>query len=75
MLQKLSKQFVDIVIEEITNEDNMRTIKNKILDPLVKNILIEIQPYVLAAGIYFISTFIMIILLVIILLSEHSLVY
>lgn len=65
MLEKIAKQLVELIIEQCKDENNKRTIKNTILDPLVINILMEIQPFVIAAGVYFISTFIMIIILLV----------
>jgi hypothetical protein len=70
MLEKISKQLVELIIEQCKDENNKRIIKNTVIDPLVIHILMEIQPFAIAAVVYFISTFIMIIILLIFVLSS-----
>lgn len=68
MLEKISKQFVELLIEQCKEENNKRIIKNTIIDPLIIHVLLQIQPFVIATAVYFISTFIMIIILLVIVL-------
>ncbi len=70
MLEKIAKQLVELIIEQCKDENNKRIIKNTVIDPLVLHILLEIQPFAIAAVVYFISTFIMIIILLIFVLSS-----
>lgn len=72
MLEKISKQIVDMIITECKKENNKKVIKNSIIDPLVMNILIELQPFIIAGIIYFISTFLMIVVLIAILVYPIS---
>lgn len=67
MIEKISKQFVDLCILECKKTENKDIIKNSILDPLIMHILLQIQPFVIATIVYFIATFIMIIILLILL--------
>lgn len=68
MLEKISKQLVEMIIEQCKEEKNKRIIKNTIIDPLIIHVLLQIQPFAIAAAVYFISTFIMIIILLVIVL-------
>lgn len=68
MLEKISKQLVELIIEQCKEENNKRVIKNTVIDPLIMHILLQIQPFAIAAIVYFISTFIMIIILLIMVL-------
>lgn len=68
MLEKISKQLVEMIIEQCKEENNKRIIKNTIIDPLIIHVLLQIQPFVIATAVYFISTFIMIIILLVIVL-------
>ncbi len=68
MLEKISQQLVEMIIEHCKEENNKRIIKNTIIDPLIIHVLLQIQPFVIATAVYFISTFIMIIILLVIVL-------
>jgi hypothetical protein len=72
MIEKISSQFVTLCIDECKKENNRTLIKNSILDPLIMNILSQIQPFVIATVVYFITTLFLIILLLIILLLPKS---
>ncbi len=58
MLEKISQQLVEMIIEHCKEENNKRIIKNTIIDPLIIHVLLQIQPFVIATAVYFISTFI-----------------
>jgi hypothetical protein len=72
MIEKISSQFVSLCIDECKKENNKTLIKNTILDPLIMHILSQIQPFVIATVVYFITTLFLIILLLIILLLPKS---
>lgn len=72
MLEKISKQIIELIIEQCKEENNMRVIKSTILDPVIIHILLQIQPFIIATLVYFISTFIMIIILIIIVLYPNK---
>lgn len=72
MLEKISKQIVEMIITECKKDTNKKVIKNSIIDPLVMNILVELQPFIIAGIIYFISTFLMIVILIVILVYPIS---
>lgn len=72
MIEKISKQLIDICISECKKEHNRTFIKKTIIDPVLMHILGEIQPFVIASIVYFISTFIMLIVLLIIILTPRQ---
>jgi hypothetical protein len=72
MIEKISSQFVSLCIDECKKENNRTLIKNSILDPLIMHILSQIQPFVIATVVYFITTLFLIILLLVILLLPKS---
>lgn len=72
MIEKISSQFVSLCIDECKKENNKTLIKNTILDPLIMHILSQIQPFVIATVVYFITTLFLIILLLVILLLPKS---
>jgi hypothetical protein len=71
MIEKLSKQLVEICINECKKEDNKNTIKNHILDPLIMHILIQTRPFVVATIAYFILNMVMIIVLLVLLVVPN----
>jgi hypothetical protein len=72
MIEKISSQLVSLCIDECKKEKNKTVIKNSILDPLIMHILGQIQPFVIATVVYFITTLFLIILLIIIILWPKS---
>lgn len=72
MIEKISKQLVELIIEQCKDENNKRIIKNTIIEPLIMHVLIQIQPFIVASMIYFVSTFIMIIILLVIVLYPNK---
>lgn len=72
MIEKISSQFFSLCIDECKKENNKTLIKNTILDPLIMHILSQIQPFVIATVVYFITTLFLIILLLVILLLPKS---
>jgi hypothetical protein len=71
MIEKISKQLVELIIEQCKDENNKRVIKNTIIEPLIMHVLVQVQPFIVATMIYFVSTFIMIIILLIIVLYPN----
>lgn len=69
MMNKISGQFVDLCLKECRKQKNKDIIKNSILDPLIIHTLYQLRPVIIGSMIYFISTFLMIIALMVILLS------
>ena len=67
-MDKISKQLVDLCIEECKKQENKDIVVKNILDPLIMHILEKIQPFVIATAVYFITTLVLIIILIAILL-------
>jgi hypothetical protein len=70
MIEKVSSQVMDLCLKKL--KENEEQIKTTVLDPLIMHILEQIQPFVIATVAYFITSLILIILLVIILLWPKS---
>lgn len=69
MIDKISGQFVELCLKECKKKRNKDIIKNSILDPLIIHIIYQLRPVLIGSMIYFISTFIMIVILMVIILS------
>ncbi len=69
-MDKLFKQFIDIVIFELNKENNQKKIKITMVDPIVYYIMKKIYPYILIIFIIFILTFIISTLILILILKE-----
>ena len=69
MIDAISGQFVDLCLKECKKKRNKDIIKNSILDPLIMHILYQLRPVIIGSMIYFIATFVMIVILMVILLS------
>ena len=69
MIDKISGQFVDLCLKECKKKRNKDIIKNSILDPLIMHILYQLRPVIIGSMLYFISTFVMIVILMVILMS------
>lgn len=67
-MDKISKQLVDLCIEECKKPENKDTVIKNILDPLIMHILEKIQPFVVATAVYFITTLLLIIILLVVIL-------
>jgi hypothetical protein len=70
MIEKVSGQVLELCIKKL--KENEQHIKTTVLDPLIMHLLQQIQPFVIATVAYFITSLILIILLVIILLWPKS---
>jgi hypothetical protein len=69
MINKISEQFVNLCMKHCIKKKNKEIIKNKILDPLIIHVIYQLKPILICTMIYLISTFVMIIALIVILLS------
>lgn len=65
MMKKISKQFIDLCLEEFKNEKNKKFLQVEVIDPLIVHVLEQIQPMIIATSVYFITTATLIIILII----------
>lgn len=64
-MEKISKQFISLCLEEFKKEKNKKLLQVEVLDPLIIHVLEKIQPMIIATSVYFITTATLIIILII----------
>tara|TARA_Y100000817_G_scaffold55534_1_gene40881 strand:+ start:382 stop:603 length:222 start_codon:yes stop_codon:yes gene_type:complete len=50
MIDKISNDFIDILIQYFSNEENNKKIKSTIIDPMIIYIFDKFYPYLLLTG-------------------------
>lgn len=50
MINKISNDFIDILIKYFSNEENNKKIKSTIIDPMIIYIFDKFYPYLLLTG-------------------------
>ena len=52
-MEDITRRLIESIQQEINSENNRLRIKNDIIKPLVEDVFIEIYPYVIGTGIFF----------------------
>jgi hypothetical protein len=59
ILSKLGSELSEYFIEEIKKEDNVKTLKENVVNPLIDYTFHRLYPYILVTSIIFFLTFIL----------------
>ena len=60
MINKISNDFIDILIKYFSNEENNKKIRSTIIDPMIIYIFDKFYPYFLICGFIFILIFLLV---------------
>tara|TARA_B100001093_G_scaffold518590_1_gene603983 strand:+ start:3232 stop:3465 length:234 start_codon:yes stop_codon:yes gene_type:complete len=73
MIDELAKDFLFKISTELKKDENKRSIKEEIIEPLFNEISVKIYPYIsILFGMYCINLILIIIILLIILMKKNS---
>jgi hypothetical protein len=59
ILNKVSLELVEYLIQEIKKENNLEIIKDSVIDPLIDYTFHRLYPYILVTSVIFFLTFIL----------------
>lgn len=70
-MEKISKQLVDLCLNEFQKDHNKIFIQDEILDPLIMHILDKLQPIIIITSAYFITTIVLFVILIAVILTPN----
>jgi hypothetical protein len=62
-LDQIKAKLMYSIKEELNTEENKEFIENDVIKPIVKNVLDQMYPYIIGTGLFFMSMFLFVILI------------
>lgn len=62
-LDQIKAKLMYSIKEELNTEENKEFIENDVIKPIVKNVLDQMYPYIIGTGLFFMSMFLFVIII------------
>jgi hypothetical protein len=72
MIQKITGELLDKVIQEIRRDDNITKIQNNLIDPLIHYTFDRMYPYIIVSAIIFLLTFLLAITILLLVIRSNT---